>query len=497
MALPTLPSRWRHNDIEKQLQKMHEQQNNFRNCWNETVKYYNGNSVRSSIQQNWTSDHSFRKSMEAYSSRDEKNKKIENLHKRRQKLAKFLQDERDQLEAELRGLSVGNYSRIREMKEKAEGLKSAREEKNRQIAQEKLYEHWQRNNPELRAVDSELHREHVKEAWKYQLSERVEQKNEEIENEIQFANEYEQARAEAIENMRRIEEERKLAEKERAEVLKQQMRDLKEREEEGESLKMEEAKFLNDQIKIEKIEEERKKMEKRVKQRELGRFLHRQYKAQLRSRAQQIQEELELDRQILQRLLEEELSQREVQSARQEKARQDVAWMKQVLEDQIKLEKEREAELDLLYREEARQVWEKREEEWRREREARERLMRDVLDERSDQLAYNMEENRRKQKRLLEEREELIAHLEDVQKTSRQEKREQEKIKLERKDELEQQATSRREKIKTARQKEMDELREQEEAEREYNKFVVQETERKRQIGYQQGQHARRRTAWQ
>jgi len=50
----------------------------------------------------------------------------------------------------------------------------------------------------------------------------------------------------------------------------------------------------------------------------------------------------------------------------------------QVLEEQLKLEQEREAELDLLYREEARRMWEQREDEWKRERLAREKLMQEV-----------------------------------------------------------------------------------------------------------------------
>ena len=50
----------------------------------------------------------------------------------------------------------------------------------------------------------------------------------------------------------------------------------------------------------------------------------------------------------------------------------------QVVADQLKLEKQREAELDLLYQEEAAKIWEKREAEWEREHRARERLMQEV-----------------------------------------------------------------------------------------------------------------------
>ena len=49
-----------------------------------------------------------------------------------------------------------------------------------------------------------------------------------------------------------------------------------------------------------------------------------------------------------------------------------------VVADQLKLEKEREAELELLYQEEAAKIWEKRELEWEKERRARECLMQEV-----------------------------------------------------------------------------------------------------------------------
>jgi len=52
----------------------------------------------------------------------------------------------------------------------------------------------------------------------------------------------------------------------------------------------------------------------------------------------------------------------------------------------MRLEKKRELELDLIYREEARRMWNKREEEWRREREARKKLMSEVRRSDEDQM---------------------------------------------------------------------------------------------------------------
>lgn len=58
----------------------------------------------------------------------------------------------------------------------------------------------------------------------------------------------------------------------------------------------------------------------------------------------------EADRRILQALQEEEEEDQRAQVARREQALADVAWMKQVIEEQLQLEREREAELQTLLR---------------------------------------------------------------------------------------------------------------------------------------------------
>ena len=51
----------------------------------------------------------------------------------------------------------------------------------------------------------------------------------------------------------------------------------------------------------------------------------------------------------------------------------------QVVEEQMRLEQQREAELDMMYQDEAARMWAKREGEWAQERAARERLMQEVV----------------------------------------------------------------------------------------------------------------------
>ena len=58
----------------------------------------------------------------------------------------------------------------------------------------------------------------------------------------------------------------------------------------------------------------------------------------------------EADKRILQARLEAEDENQRVHQARREQALADVAWMKRVIEEQLELERAREAELQMLLR---------------------------------------------------------------------------------------------------------------------------------------------------
>merc|ERR1719215_801533 len=146
-------------------------------------------------------------------------------------------------------------------------------------------------------------------------------------------------------------------------------------------------------------------MEARRKNTQLKRFLHHQYKAQMLRRSQQIQEELEMDRQILENMKIEEDRRNSIENERIKRVKNDVEFMKEEVRRQMKMNRERDEEMDILYREEARRMWQKREEEWSRERNARKKLMDQVLNERRVQIETRSEKIREKQRELIEERE--------------------------------------------------------------------------------------------
>lgn len=76
----------------------------------------------------------------------------------------------------------------------------------------------------------------------------------------------------------------------------------------------------------------------------------RQERGSTRSHSASFSSLQEADKRILQALLEKEEETQREHSARREQARADVAWMQQVLEQQLQREREQEAELQMLLR---------------------------------------------------------------------------------------------------------------------------------------------------
>ncbi|XP_058493098.1 trichoplein keratin filament-binding protein isoform X2 [Solea solea] len=418
------------------------------------------------------------------------------LEERRNRLRAMLQEEQQQLEAELRGVVPDNRTLERQLVQKTDELRTAREERRKKLAQELLKEHWKKNNSELREVESTLHQDHVVGQWQEQISEKKQQEEAEQEEKRHFENEYERTRREALERMKQTEEKRKAEERTRAQELCKQMEELNLREREAARLKKEQEDLLLQQWELEKIEEERMKVEERQQKSEMGKFLIRQYRTQLKRRAQQVQEELEADRKILAALVEGEEEDRWLETARRERAVADAAWMKQVIEEQLQLEREREAEFDILHREEAQQVWEKREALWEKERKARERLMHEVLAGRQQQLEQKMQKNHEAQAESLRRREELIQELEQEKEIRRREKEHEEGRKTARVQELDAQVAQQHQEYWEEQRWKNQEEEQEREAMQIQEEELRSEVQRMAKKGHQEKIHSRPRSAW-
>ncbi|CAB4004077.1 Hypothetical predicted protein [Paramuricea clavata] len=159
MALPTLEPYWmKHykNKTEQFHVQRTQHESDFRNKWEENSRYFQRSNVEATKKRAWQSDQCFRESMGALDALYSKNTKKENLSERRKKLSELLLNEQKQLEVELRQHRSARGGQVQDMKTRAEDLKSAREERRQKLADEKLYEHWRQNAPELRQVSNTI-----------------------------------------------------------------------------------------------------------------------------------------------------------------------------------------------------------------------------------------------------------------------------------------------------------------------------------------------------
>ncbi|CAF3398846.1 unnamed protein product [Rotaria socialis] len=442
MVLPTLHSQYatKHLATPQQImQRKHEIEAEKKAQWAQTANYFKAQTRHNSVHSHWTSPTSAVISHEANRAQQEKEEKLNQLEQRRNRLAAILEAEKLKFQNELASVRQSSRESIPDMKMRAESLRSARERERQVIADEKLYEHWVTNDPDLRSVEQQKLQNLQPEYWSEQLQER--RLAQEEEEEMNFK--YQEELRLRLDEQEKLEHEEQYERKKRIEelkmILQQQMDELKEKEEESEILKQEEERLLREQWEFDQFDEQKKQMEKRYVQQDYGRQLLRQHKAKLHKRAKEIQEQLELDMKILASIAQADQESQMEQSEQREQLRRDALHMLKQFQQQMKLEKEKEQELDAMFQEEAAKEWARREQEWDREKELREKLMRQVMDERQEQVMEKLHALKEQQQETYERQRALISDMEQARKYDLIEKQKQIKEREEKKQDFQRQ----------------------------------------------------------
>lgn len=261
MALPHMPAYWttRKNIYEAAIVQRRTKEEDFRHKWTDTANYFHTNDVAANKKKAWESEQSFRSSMDAWGAGQEKEAKAARLEERKKQLTSMLADERERFRAELRGLSKDHSSLLDDMQDRCETLRSAREEKRQNLAQEKLYQHWRTNNPDLKRMEIEQRKQAVVGSWAGQLEENAKRAEEERKAEEELQRRLEADREEA-QRLADLEEQKRQTEQLKVkQVLRTQMSELQDREKEAKRLKLQEAALQQEQWRLEQAEQERKK----------------------------------------------------------------------------------------------------------------------------------------------------------------------------------------------------------------------------------------------
>lgn len=114
-------------------QRQHQQEDQFRQQWEQNSRYFRTWDIHNSKQIEWSSKISYQRSMHAYHCEKMKEEKRKILELRRERLRELLLEEQDLLAAELDELRLSMSLREQRLREQHQDLKSAREEQRKLV----------------------------------------------------------------------------------------------------------------------------------------------------------------------------------------------------------------------------------------------------------------------------------------------------------------------------------------------------------------------------
>lgn len=332
---------------------------------------------------------------------------------RRERLREMLRQEEEMYLCEMEDKEETVLERQAKMRERARSLKERRESERLQFVQEKYDQQFRNQCEELRSTLSKRQQDEV-------CAERLEQIR--IKEEIQEEKKIEDQmyarlwEEDMMAKVAREERDAKAAHERNAEVLsvlRKQMAALEIAKEEGKRLKEEEAILLREQNALRAAEEQRKLEEKYRNQKQTREMLDLSLQLKMKKKAKEEQEELAFDLKMLEQLLEESRNEAMEQMQRKKELREEDRRYREHLAQMMEEEKLREAELETLIQSEVERMWQKRLAAWKLEREARKKLLQDVLRTRAEQVQERLRSNQIRQQEAERERLELIRTIEE------------------------------------------------------------------------------------
>lgn len=348
------------------------------------------------------------------------------LCERREKLTNLLLQEKIQHEVEMKELSAKRSGKLTpdtsavydiptESLEKVNiELYRRHQESLRRQAELKQHQAWKANHPTLMEFSRKLHNNFVQRSWIDQILEKQKEREKE---------EREKA-AEELERLRQIraeqEKEREEKEQKKKEVLqlkeelKKQMELLRLEQEKCDRLKLEEEREYQLQREVDEILAQRELEQKKRRNREYGLFLTKQYHLKLKQAARLVQEDMKEDQRLLAEFQSRIIGEHCLDEQLKRESRAEIDRANAILSQLLERERARAREMDFIFQEDARRMWEKQEAKWNAEQEARNRLLQEVLTTIRAQIESKLESNLAAQRELLAEREKLLQSVEEA-----------------------------------------------------------------------------------
>ncbi|NXP18547.1 CFA53 protein, partial [Scytalopus superciliaris] len=330
---------------------------------------------------------------------------LEEVDVRRERLRDLLEEEESKYFAEMDALEeMEAQDKEAKMKEQTRLLREKREKERQQLVAEKREQQFRNQCEELRTLcvkrnkkessDSQLAQQALKEELKKE--EKMEERRLEELCEKELLAKDHQAELEAQKASARIQE--------LLNALHAQMAAHSARKEEEEQLKKEEAQWLEEEMHLVRKEKEELERQKRHKQMECRQILLKAAQDRTNRLNEEKQDQLAVEKMILEQDFQDPQRDMEEKTKRKQELLKDQLNYLAHLAEQLEKEKEREKEEEKLFKEENDQVWAKRVEKMKLEREARFQLLRDVVNTRQLQMEEKLQKKAEQQVEIAEEK---------------------------------------------------------------------------------------------
>lgn len=335
------------------------------------------------------------------------------LEDRRERLKEMLLAEEQQYIEEMEAKEETTLERQAKMRERAKFLKEKREQERLKLVEEKLDQRWRDNCEELRSTLSQRHQDEVFVERHEQLKMKEEKKKKELEVDKFYADLW--AEDIQIKSMREEQTAREQIERNREtlKVLQVQIAACEKQREDEEKLKEMEAQWLKEEAKLREEEEKWLQEEKLRKQKAAKRSREVSIRLKKEKEAKEKQEELALDMKILEKLLDDTRNEVKEETQRKREMREENLRFMQYCAMNRKEDEEREKELERIVNEEVEKKWAQTIKQYKMERDARQKLLANVMKSREQQIEERKRIAEKEQEAEIAERDALLAAIEE------------------------------------------------------------------------------------
>ncbi|OCU02689.1 cilia- and flagella-associated protein 53 isoform X2 [Xenopus laevis] len=332
------------------------------------------------------------------------------LNERRERLSTLLEREEMAYIKEMEAMEETTLERQAKMRERVKSLREKREKERMDFIAEKRDQQFREQCEELRSLRSQIHLNEVCTERMAQIVLKEELNRQRKEEDTIFDQLWEQDRLakeeqEEKKRQKRIELNQEIACLQKAASEAQKMQEKR--------LKEEESKLMAEEQRLIKLEEERNLKEKQQNKLQVKSMLEDSIRLKMKRLAREQQEELALDMKILEHVMQGYQDDTEEKRQRKMELRKEQQLYREYLAQQLEEEKRQEREMDKMIEAELEKSWAKKSEQMRKEKEARKRLMKDVMDTRRVQIQEKLERNAKLQEELAHDKELLESATEE------------------------------------------------------------------------------------